>query len=75
MKNYLALFEEKEIRRVWKNEKWYFSIEDVVYVLTKSSNVKDYLKKFRKRDKELNKQWNRLSNAIRIDTKGWKAIS
>lgn len=74
MKNYLTLFEEKEIRRVWTNEKWYFSIEDVVHVLTQSSNVKDYLKKLRKRDKELNKQWNNLSHAIRIDTKGGKQL-
>ena len=29
----LALFEEKEIRRKWYNEDWYFSVEDVVQVL------------------------------------------
>ena len=28
--NKIALFEEKEIRRAWYNEDWYFSVEDVV---------------------------------------------
>lgn len=36
----LALFEEKEIRRKWYNEDWYFSVEDVDEVLTDSVNVK-----------------------------------
>ena len=36
MKNKLAFFEEKEIRKTWQNNKWYFSIEDVVYALTES---------------------------------------
>ena len=32
----IALFEQKEIRRVWQDEKWYFSVVDVVGVLTDS---------------------------------------
>ncbi len=72
MKNNLALFEEKEIRRVWKNDKWYFSIEDVISVLTDSTNPKDYLKKLRKRDKILNSEWKKILYVIRIDTKGGK---
>ena len=36
MDNTLALFEEKEIRKTWKDNKWYFSVEDVVYALTDS---------------------------------------
>ena len=30
MNNKLALFEEKQIRKTWKENNWYFSIEDVV---------------------------------------------
>jgi hypothetical protein len=37
--------------------KWYFSIDDVVEVLTGSANVKDYLKKLGKRDPELDAYW------------------
>ena len=29
-KSKLALFEEKQIRRKWYNEDWYFSVEDVI---------------------------------------------
>lgn len=40
----LAIFEGKEIRRHWdeKQEKWYFSVIDVVLVLTDSVNPRDY---------------------------------
>jgi methylphosphotriester-DNA--protein-cysteine methyltransferase len=55
----LALFEEKQVRRAWNQaeEKWYFSIDDVVEVLTASTNVKDYVKKLRKRNPALEAYW------------------
>ena len=51
----LAIFENKEIRRVYieETETWYFSVVDIVEALTDSSNPTDYLKKIRKRDLEL----------------------
>ena len=51
----IAIFEGKKIRRHWdkKQEKWYFSVVDVVEILADSKNPTDYLKKIRKRDKEL----------------------
>lgn len=53
--NAIKLFEEKRVRTVWddQQEKWYFSVVDVVAVLTDSANPTDYLKKMRKRDPEL----------------------
>lgn len=53
--NNLKLFESAHIRSVWDEEqqRWYFSIVDVVQVLTDSINPTDYLKKIRKRDPEL----------------------
>lgn len=52
--NSLAVFENKSIRRHYdeKVEKWYFSVVDVVEILTDSVNPTDYLKKLRKRDSE-----------------------
>jgi hypothetical protein len=51
----ISLFEEKQVRRAWNpsEEKWYFSIDDVVLALTDYANVKDYIKKLRKRDPAL----------------------
>lgn len=42
MNNTLALFEEKQIRKTWKESKWYFSVVDVIYALTDSSNPRRY---------------------------------
>ena len=55
----IKLFESKQIRSVWNeaDNKWYFSVADVVEALTDSSNVKDYIKKMRKRESELNANW------------------
>ena len=54
-KNQLAIFENFKIRRYFdeKNEMWYFSVVDIVAVLTDSINPTDYLKKLRKRDFEV----------------------
>ncbi len=42
----IKLFETKQIRSVWDDnaEKWYFSIVDVVEVLTESPNANNYWK-------------------------------
>ncbi len=55
----IKLFESKKIRSVWNEEeqKWYFSVADVVEALTDSVNAKDYIKKMRKRDHLLNSNW------------------
>ena len=42
MNNKLALFEEKQIRKTWKEDKWYFSVIDVIYALTDSNNPRRY---------------------------------
>ena len=51
----IKLFESINVRSHWDaaQEKWYFSVVDVVQVLTASVNPTDYLKKLRKRDPEL----------------------
>ena len=47
----LQLFENKAIRTAWDEEKeeWYFSIVDVVAVLTDSSNPQTYWRVMKKR--------------------------
>ena len=55
----MVLFENKPVRRTWneKEQQWYFSVDDVVTLLTESVNVKDYIKKLRKRDTVLDSYW------------------
>ena len=49
--NAIKLFEEKRVRTVWddQQEKWYFSIVDVVAVLTDSVNPQTYWRVLKKR--------------------------
>jgi len=51
--NKLVVFQGKEVRRAWHNDEWYYSLVDIVAVLSESKNPTDYLKKIRKRDEEL----------------------
>ena len=48
------LFEDRKIRTVWddKEEKWYFSIVDVVAVLTDSENPQTYWRVLKNRLKK-----------------------
>lgn len=51
----IKLFESKQVRSVWNEtkQKWYFSVQDVVEILTDSSDVKQYIKKMLSRDEQL----------------------
>ena len=52
--NQIQLFEEKKVRAVWDDveEKWYFSVVDVVEVLTESPNPRNYWKVLKHRLKK-----------------------
>lgn len=54
MDNEIKLFEGKQVRSVWNDEKeeWYFSVVDVVAVLTDSKNPRDYWYRVKKRMSE-----------------------
>ena len=64
MNNKLALFEEKEIRKTLENNKWYFSIVDVVYALINSSAPKQYVIKFKSRDIEIQNNWSTICTLL-----------
>jgi hypothetical protein len=38
----IVVFQSKHIRRIWLNDEWFFSVIDVVGVLTESTNPRDY---------------------------------
>lgn len=72
--NKIQLFEQKKVRTVWdeSQEKWYFSISDVVEALTDSVNPADYIKKMKKRDPMLAQGWGQIVTPLLIQTTGGK---
>ena len=54
MKNELKVFENNNIRSVYdeENEKWYFSVVDIIAVLTESKDPATYWRVLKKRLKE-----------------------
>lgn len=55
----IKLFEGTGLRFVWddEKEKYFFSVTDVVEILTESKDPKQYIKKMRSRDPELDARW------------------
>ena len=72
--NDIKLYENKEIRSVWDEEKeeWFFSIVDVVSALTESADPKQYIKKMRLRDTELNMKWGTICTPVTMTAKDGK---
>lgn len=66
--NTIRLFDNKQIRSSWNEEegKWYFSVQDVVQLLSDSVDVKDYIKKMKKRDSELNANWGTICPLVEM---------
>ncbi|MCK5333148.1 MAG: Bro-N domain-containing protein, partial [Candidatus Aenigmarchaeota archaeon] len=50
--NSLAVFQGNDIRRIWHNDEGYFSVVDVIGVLTDSVDAKDYWYRLKKRELE-----------------------
>ena len=64
----IKLFQSKKIRSVWneKENKWYFSVQDVVEALTDSSDVKQYIKKMLIRDELLKSNWGTICTLVEM---------
>ena len=54
MNKKLIVFQDKKIRRVWHDDRWYFSIVDIVAVLTDQDNFQ-----------KARKYWNKLSQRLK----------
>ncbi|MDO5321499.1 MAG: Bro-N domain-containing protein [Bacteroidia bacterium] len=65
-------FEGLKVRTVWNEdeEKWYFSVKDVVTVLTDTVNAKDYISKMKRRDPALSEGWGQIVHPLQITTAG-----
>lgn len=64
----IKLFESKQIRSVWNEseQKWYFSVQDVVGILTDSADVKQYIKKMLGRDELLKNNWGTICTPVEM---------
>ena len=64
----IQLFEGKKVRIAWdaELEKYYFSVTDIVQVLTDSVNPRDYIKKMLKRDPELKSKWGTICPPVEM---------
>lgn len=64
----IQLFEGKKVRIVWDEtqEKYYFSIVDIVQVLTDSVDAKQYIKRLRTRDPELHLKWGTICTLVEM---------
>ena len=68
----IQLFEDQKVRTIWveSDEKWYFSIKDVVLILAGAKDPKDYLSKMRRREPELAKGWGQIVHPLVVRTPG-----
>ena len=48
----IKLFQDKKVRSIWieEEEQWYFSVVDVVEILTESPNPRQYWRKMKDRE-------------------------
>ncbi len=72
METSIAVFRGKEIRKTIHNNEWWFSVADVVAMLTESSNSSGYIKKMLKRNDELAKGWGQIITPLWLETSGGK---
>jgi hypothetical protein len=66
METSIAVFKGKEIRKTIHKNEWWFSVSDVVEALTDSADPKQYIKKMRQRDPELNSYWGTICTPLEI---------
>ena len=64
----IKAFEGVNVRIVWddEQEEYFFSVNDIVEVLTESKDVKQYIKRMRSRDPELNSRWGTICTPTRM---------
>jgi hypothetical protein len=51
--NAIILFQERQVRRVWYEGAWWFSIIDVIQILTETNNPQSYWGKLKEREPQL----------------------
>jgi len=67
-KNKMQLFQNQQVRSHWDKdqEKWFFSVQDIVQILSESKDVKQYIKRIRSRNAELNSNWGTICTPLEM---------
>jgi prophage antirepressor-like protein len=74
--NKLVVFQNKNIRRIWHEKEWFYSVIDVVEVLTDSTNPRDYWYRVKKRASEYEKiQLSTICRQLKLNSKDGKKYS
>ncbi len=65
----IKLFESKTVRSQYNKEegKWYFSVQDIVTVLTDSNDAKQYIKRMISRDEMLKNNWGTICTLVDME--------
>ncbi len=66
MESKLSVFEGQHIRKIWYNDEWWFSVFDIVAILSNSTDPKQYIKKMRSRDPVLNANWGTICTPLEL---------
>ncbi len=70
IKDTLVVFQDKNIRRIWHNNEWYFVLENIIQILTESNDPKQYIQKMKQRDELLAQGWVQLVLILPVQTPG-----
>jgi DNA-damage-inducible protein D len=70
--NKLVLFEDKPVRSVEHEGNIYFVVNDVIQILTDTTDVKSYWRNLTRKDEELRKGGGRIYTPLSIETEGGK---
>ena len=68
----LVVFQGKNIRRVWHNNEWHFSVVDVVFALTDSKDAKDYWYQLKKREAEQGIELSTICRQLKLPSEDGK---
>jgi len=71
-KTKLAFFKGKQIRKTIHNNEWWFSVADIIESLVDTVNIRQYIKKLRKRDSQINFYWGTICTPLEMVAKDGK---
>jgi len=71
MENKISLFEEKEVRKIWYDSDWYFSVVDVIAILTENDyqKARNYWKWLKNKLNEEGSQLVSATNQLKMKAK------